>query len=89
VHLHALRHSYAQRFADTGAPLDVTQKLMDHGSALTTQGYYEVSRPRLRKAVQVVEQITMDREGLRQRGESIDPIVTAAVRAVAVPDGLC
>jgi integrase len=89
VHPHAFRHAYAQRLADSGAPLDVTQRLMDHGSPLTTQGYYEVSRPRLRKAVHAVEKITVDRDGLRQRGESIDPIVTAAVRAVAVPYGLC
>jgi len=86
---HAFRHSYAQRLADSGAPLDVTQKLMDHGSPITTQGYYEVSRPRLRKAIRAVEKITVDRDGMRERKTSIDPIVTTSIRAVAVPYGLC
>ena len=89
VHPHAFRHAYAQRLADSGAPLDVTQKLMDHGSPLTTQGYYEVSRPRLRKAVRAVEKITVDRDGMRERKSSVDPIVTTGIRAVAVPYGLC
>ncbi|MEU6657311.1 tyrosine-type recombinase/integrase [Streptomyces sp. NPDC046900] len=90
VHPHAFRHAYAQRLADSGAPLDVTQKLMDHGSPTTTQGYYEVSRPRLRKAVQAVEQITIGRDGLRPcPATSSDPVVTTALRAIAVPYGLC
>lgn len=90
VHPHAFRHAYAQRLADSGAPLDVTQKLMDHGSPMTTQGYYDVSRPRLRKAINAVEKITVDRDGLRQRTTaSVDPIVTTGMRAVAVPYGLC
>jgi integrase len=89
VHPHAFRHAYAQRLADSGAPLDVTQKLMDHGSPMTTQGYYEVSRPRLRKAVHAVEKITVDRDGMRPRRASVDPIITTGVRAVAVPYGLC
>jgi len=89
VHPHAFRHSYAQRLADSGAPLDVTQKLMDHGSPTTTQGYYEVSRPRLRKAVRAVEKITVDRDGMRERKSSVDPIVSTGIRAVAVPYGLC
>jgi integrase len=89
IHPHAFRHSYAQRLADSGAPLDVTQKLMDHGSPMTTQGYYEVSRPRLRKAIRAVEKITVDRSGMHERRSSIDPLVTTSVRAVAVPYGLC
>jgi integrase len=90
VHPHAFRHAYAQRLADAGTPLDVTQKLMDHGSPMTTQGYYQVSRPRLRKAVHAVEKVSVDRDGLRLRtAASVDPVVTAGMRAVAVPYGLC
>jgi hypothetical protein len=90
IHPHAFRHAYAQRLADAGTPLDVTQKLMDHGSPMTTQGYYQVSRPRLRKAVHAVEKVSVDRDGLRLRTTaSIDPVVTAGMRAVAVPYGLC
>jgi integrase len=90
VHPHAFRHAYAQRLADAGTPLDVTQKLMDHGSPMTTQGYYQVSRPRLRKAVRAVEKVSVDRDGIRSRTTaSADPVVTAGMRAVAVPCGLC
>ena len=90
IHPHAFRHAYAQRLADAGTPLDVTQKLMDHGSPVTTQGYYQVSRARLRKAVHAVEKISIDRDGLRPRTTaSADPAVTARLRAIAVPYGLC
>jgi integrase len=43
VYLYALRHSYAQRHADAGVPLDTLQKLMDHRTAATTQMYYRVT----------------------------------------------
>ncbi len=89
VHPHAFRHAYAQRPADSGAPLDVTQKLMDHGSPMTTQGYYQVSRPRLQKAAEAMEKISAGRDGLRPATASIDPVVTTHLRAVAVPCGLC
>ena len=90
IHPHAFRHAYAQRLADAGTPLDVTQELMDHGSPMTTRGYYQVSRPRLRKAVHAVETISADRDGLRPRTTaSADPVVTTGMRAVAVPYGLC
>lgn len=49
----------------------------------------KVSRPRLRKAIRAVEKITVDRDGMRERKTSIDPIVTTSIRAVAVPYGLC
>ena len=45
VYAYALRHSYAQRHADSVdpvVPVDVLQKLMDHRSIQTTQGYYRV-----------------------------------------------
>jgi integrase len=37
---YALRHSYAQRHADAGVPVDVLKELMDHKSVTTTMGYY-------------------------------------------------
>ncbi len=43
VYLYALRHSYAQRHADAGVPIDTLQKLMDHRTTATTQGYYRVT----------------------------------------------
>jgi integrase len=37
---YALRHSYAQRHADAGVPVDVLRELMDHVAVATTMGYY-------------------------------------------------
>jgi integrase len=37
---YALRHSYAQRHADAGVPIDVLKELMDHVAVATTMGYY-------------------------------------------------
>lgn len=42
VILYAYRHTYAQRHADAGVPIDV--ELMDHRSLDTTRGYYSNSR---------------------------------------------
>jgi site-specific recombinase XerD len=33
-----LRHSYAQRHADAGVPVDVLKELLDHRSIQTTLG---------------------------------------------------
>jgi hypothetical protein len=40
IHPYAFRHSYAQRHADNGTPVDVLRQLMDHKSIQTTGGYY-------------------------------------------------
>ena len=51
---YALRHSYAQRHADAGVPVDVLKELMDHVSVTTTMGYYRtrycISRERNRRS---------------------------------------
>jgi integrase len=65
VYLYALRHSYAQRHADAGVPIDTLQKLMDHRTTATTQGYYRVSWERKREAIERVAPLTMDRSGRR------------------------
>jgi integrase len=41
---YALRHSYAQRHADAGVPVDVLKELMDHAAVSTTMGYYRNSQ---------------------------------------------
>jgi hypothetical protein len=46
----AFRHSYAQRHADAGTPVDVLKELMDHRSISTTMGYYQVSLKRKQAA---------------------------------------
>ncbi|MFD8546346.1 tyrosine-type recombinase/integrase [Streptomyces sp. NPDC059649] len=40
VYPYAFRHSYAQRHADAGTPVDVLRELMDHKSIAMTQRYY-------------------------------------------------
>ena len=65
VYLYALRHSYAQRHADAGVPLDTLQKLMDHRTAATTQIYYRVTWARKREAIERLAPLTMDRCGRR------------------------
>jgi integrase len=37
---YAYRHTYAQRHADAGVPVDVLRQLMDHRQLTTTQRYY-------------------------------------------------
>jgi integrase len=39
VVLYAYRHSYAQRHADAGVPIDVLRQLMDHSNLDTTKKY--------------------------------------------------
>jgi integrase len=45
---YAYRHSYAQRHADSGVPVDVLRELMGHRSLKTTQTYYRVTELRVR-----------------------------------------
>jgi integrase len=44
VFLYTYRHSYAQRHANAGTPVDVLRELMGHRSIATTQGYYSNAR---------------------------------------------
>ncbi|MEV7929010.1 site-specific integrase [Kitasatospora sp. NPDC088779] len=63
VYPYAFRHSYAQRHADGGTPLDVLKELMDHRDAKTTLGYYKVSLKRKREAVATMRQHVVNRSG--------------------------
>jgi site-specific recombinase XerD len=45
VFLYAYRHSFAQRHADAGTPVDVLKALMGHRSMNTTQIYCRVRQP--------------------------------------------
>ena len=83
---YALRHSYAQRHADAGVPVDVLKELMDHVSVTTTMGYYRVSLKRKQQAIRSVGPLATDAAG------SPAPFTspTAYERAsVAVPFGNC
>lgn len=85
VYAYAFRHSYAQRHADAGTPLDVLCELMDHKSVRTTQCYYTVSLQRKRDAVAKLSAHVVDVQG-RPRPCSD---TTYQLRSVAVPYGGC
>jgi hypothetical protein len=83
---YALRHSYAQRHADAGVPVDVLKELMDHKSVTTTMGYYQISLKRKQQAIRAVAQLATDAAGNPAPFTS----TTAYERAsVAVPFGNC
>ena len=83
---YALRHSYAQRHADAGVPVDVLKELMDHVSVTTTMGYYQVSLKRKQQAIRSVGPLATDATG--NPAPFASP--TAYQRAsVAVPFGNC
>jgi integrase len=85
IYPYAFRHSYAQRHADAGTPIDVLRDLMDHKSMQTTQGYYTVSLARRRDAVTTLAAQVITRDG------RLAPCSTQAyeLRSVAVPFGGC
>jgi integrase len=86
VHTHAFRHTYAQRHADAGTPVDVLRELMDHRSIDTTMGYYQVSLKRKAEAVRAVGALSVDRDGNRSPHSST---VAYESGSVAVPFGNC
>nr|WP_240963393.1 tyrosine-type recombinase/integrase [Antrihabitans stalactiti] len=60
---YSLRHTYAQRHADAGTPVDVLAPLLDHRNVAVTQGYYRVGPKRKREAIERVGALVMDRRG--------------------------
>jgi integrase len=86
VHSRAFRHTYAQRHADNGTPVDVLRVLMDHKSVQTTGLYYVITADRKREAVQKIGEYTID------RGGAAAPLTQSTryqMRSVAVPFGNC
>jgi integrase len=83
---YALRHSYAQRHADGGVPVDVLKELMDHVAVATTMGYYRVGLKRKQQAIRSVGSLATDAAG--NPAPFTSP--TAYERAsVSVPFGNC
>ncbi len=93
VILYAYRHSYAQRHADSGVPIDVLRELMDHRKLDTTRGYYSVGEARRREAVDRVAAMQFDRHGnriWRAAQALLDSEHTRRrVGEVTVPFGVC
>jgi integrase len=85
IYAYGFRHSYAQRHADAGTPLDVLCELMDHRSVRTTQRYYTVSLQRKREAVTKLAAHVVDHHG--QSSPCSD--TAYQLRSVAVPYGGC
>ena len=93
VVLYAYRHSYAQRHADAGVPVEVLRELMSHRKLDTTSGYYRIGETRRREAVDRVTAMQFDRHGnriWRQAQMLLDEEhARRAVGQVAVPYGVC
>jgi integrase len=87
------RHTYAQRHADAGVPVDVLQKLMDHSSLDAPKRYYRVGEKRRREAVDRLVALQFDRHGNRIWREAKDLLdsehARRAVGEVVVPFGVC
>jgi integrase len=91
--LYSYRHTYAQRHADAGVPIDVLAQLMDHRHLDVTRGYYRVGEDRRRDAVDKVTAMQFDRHGNRTwrdaRALLDSEHARYAVGQVAVPYGTC
>lgn len=90
---YAYRHSFAQRHADAGVPIDVLRELLDHDSMDSTRIYYRVGAKRQREAVDKVARHQFDRHGKHIWREA-EALLDAersrrAVGQIAVPYGTC
>jgi hypothetical protein len=90
---YAFRHSYAQRHADHGTPVEVLRELMGHRSMVTTQGHFRVRDERARQAVQTLAPLQIDRHGNRTM-PLVEQLAASErlrrqVGQIAVPLGLC
>lgn len=90
---YSFRHSYAQRHADAGTPVEVLAALMGHKKLSTTQGYYRVTHKRKRKAVDQLAGLQVNRRGEHAR-PAVERLLESehlrdAVGQVAVPFGIC
>jgi integrase len=93
IFLYAYRHSYAQRHADAGTPVDVLRELMGHRSIATTQGYYKITATRTRRAVDTLAALQFDGHGqpawTQARHLLEHEHQQLALGHVAVPCGTC
>jgi integrase len=90
---YAYRHTYAQRHADAGVPIDVLAELLDHRNLNITRGYYRVGEQRRRAAIDKVTAMQFDRHGNRiwRHAHALldNEHARYAVGSVAVPYGTC
>lgn len=90
---YAYRHTYAQRHADAGVPIDVLAQLLDHRNLNITRRYYRIGSDRRRDAVDKVTAMSFDRHGNRVWRDAQALLESEharyAVGQVAVPFGTC
>jgi hypothetical protein len=90
---YAYRHTYAQRHADAGVPIDVLAELLDHRNLNVTRAYYRVGEERRRDAIDKVTAMSFDRHGNRTWRDARALLESEharyAVGEVAVPYGTC
>ena len=90
---YAYRHTFAQRHADAGVPIDVLAELLDHRNLNVTRCYYRVGEDRRREAVDKVTALSFDRHGNRIWRDAAALLESAHTRyqvgEVAVPYGRC
>jgi hypothetical protein len=90
---YAYRHTYAQRHADAGVPIDVLANLLDHRNLNVTRRYYRIGEDRRRDAVDRVTALSFDRHGNRIWREAHALLESEharyAIGEVAVPYGTC
>ncbi|MFN2497144.1 MAG: tyrosine-type recombinase/integrase [Pseudonocardiaceae bacterium] len=90
---YAYRHTYAQRHADAGVPIDVLAELLDHRNLNVTRRYYRIEEHRRRDAVDKVTALSFDRHGNRIWRDAHALLESEharyAVGEVAVPYGTC
>jgi integrase len=93
VTIYSFRHSFAQRHADAGTPIEVLAELMGHTRLTSTQAYFKVTDKRKRKAVDLLAGLQVDHDGKRSRPLVQRLLETEATRQaigqVAVPFGIC
>jgi integrase len=90
---YAWRHSYAQRHADAGVPIDVLAELLDHRNLNVSRRYYRIGEDRRRAAVDTVTALSFDRHGNRI-WRDVQALLESeharcAVGEIAVPYGMC
>jgi len=90
---YAFRHSFAQRHADAGTPVDTLMELLGHKRIQTTLGYYRVTTRRKRAAQEALGPLQLDASARRVRPGLVGLTDAEALREqvgqVAVPFGVC
>jgi integrase len=90
---YAYRHTYAQRHADAGVPIDVLAELLDHRNLNVTRRYYRVGEDRRREAIDKVTAMSFDRHGNRTWRDAQALLESEHARytvgETAVPYGMC